>query len=35
MRDYAGKELPEPKDPRWRVHDTHLAWHRTRIFRGR
>lgn len=35
LRDYAGKALPEPKDPRWRVHDAHLAWHRAHIFRGR
>lgn len=33
LRDYAGKALPEPKDPRWCVHAAHLAWHRNHIFR--
>lgn len=32
LRDYLGLAVPEPADPRWRVRDEHLAWHRRNVF---
>jgi putative restriction endonuclease len=32
LRNYAGAPLPEPSDPRWRVEDVHLEWHRRNVF---
>ncbi len=34
LLDYVGKLLPEPRDPNWRVKDTHLSWHRDNVFTG-
>lgn len=32
LRDYLGLPVPEPLDPRWRVRDEHLEWHRRKVF---
>jgi len=32
LRDYAGLAIPDPTDPRWRVRDEHLGWHRRNVF---
>jgi len=34
LHRHAGRVLPEPRDPAWRVHGTHLAWHRRHVFVG-